>query len=121
MNPLPDARSEIDELFGATVLTTESCSTGCSRALTSFQPMLESMLCATLRAGINLPGSGLHESGLLHLGRMRNRYQVPTERAAPKSWRHSALSPSVSASQYFTAIVGSKSGRSAARREAGKL
>jgi hypothetical protein len=85
MSPLPDARSEIDKLLGATILTTESCSTGRSRALASFQPMLESMLCATLKTGINLPGSGIHESGLLHLGRMRNRYQVPTDLAAPKS------------------------------------
>jgi hypothetical protein len=85
MSLLPDARSETDVPLGATILTTESCSTGHSCALASFQPRLESMLCATLKAGINLPGSGIHKSGLLHLGRMRNRYQVPTDLAAPKS------------------------------------
>jgi hypothetical protein len=84
MSPLLDARSEINEILDATILTTESCSTGRSRAMVSFQPMLESMLCATLKAGINLPGPGIHDSGLLHLGRMRNRYQVPTDRTAPK-------------------------------------
>src|SRR6516225_6543641 len=59
MRMLPDTRSEIDKPFRATMLTTESCSTGRSCGIASFQPVPKSMPCAALKPDTHLPSPGV--------------------------------------------------------------